>query len=247
MDDLTIPEFIDLNEVDLSDLELNDSQKEPSKEPQKEPQKEPPREYNDDIAALILKTTLLNHLALIQEINDSDDKTLLYQMINNFKNMLILHGRVLNKNPRITESVENYLYKIQLDFSSVIYKMIDNIRNKKYSDNLYFRDVNANNSNTPPIPVEQRKLIESGLPQFKYSRQIKKPIKPFVVNQIVGAKDKENKWWLSRILHVHEQPDSANYWYYVRFEGWGALYDEWINSKTYRVRAYNPRKHFLKR
>ena len=242
MDDLTIPEFIDLNEMDLSDLWLNDSQKEPPKEPPKEPH----MEYNDDIAALILKTTLLNHLSLIQEINDSDDKTLLYQMINNFKNMLILHGRVLNKNPRITESVENYLYKIQLDFSSVIYKMIDNIRNKKYSDNLYFRDVNNNNSNTPPIPVEQRKLIESMLPQFKYSRQIKKPIKPFVVKQIVGAKDKENKWWLSRILHVHEQPDSANYWYYVRFEGWGELHDEWINSKTYRVRAFNPRKHFLK-
>jgi len=249
MDDIVLPEFIDLNFSTEKLVEkLMEKQAEtnaPAETPAEKPAEKRTPEYNSEIEALILKSTVLNHIALMQEMNDSEDKTLIHQMVNNLKNMIILHGRHLFK---IIDIIESALAKMELDFNRfVIHKMIDNIRKNKHSDNLWFRDVNINISNTPPIPVEERKLIESKLPQFNYSKQIKKAMKPFAVNQIVGAKDKENRWWLSRILHVHDSSDSENYWYHVRFEGWGSLHDEWINNKTYRVRAYNPRKHFLKR
>jgi hypothetical protein len=125
--------------------------------------------------------------------------------------------------------------------------MLNNIRKKKFADNLHYREINQVMSSAPPIPVEERIAIEKNLPTFRYSRQIKKKLKPFKVDQIVGAKDKENKWWLARILHVHNTPNASHVWYYVYFEGWGSAHNEWINSSTYRVRAYNPRRHFLKR
>ena len=81
----------------------------------------------------------------------------------------------------------------------------------------------------------------------KLYKQIKKFPQMFKEDQIVGAKDKENNWWLARVLNVFTTPECDSHWYYVRFEGWGAKHDEWINARTYRVRNYNPKKHFLKR
>ena len=129
----------------------------------------------------------------------------------------------------------------------VIHKMINNIKTDDYKNNIHFRESNTAVRNIPPMSVEERIIIEEKLPQYRYSRQIKKNQKPFNVGEIVGAKDKENKWWLARVLHRHDAPDCADYWYYIRFENHGPMHDEWISSKTYRVRYFNAKKHFLKR
>ena len=82
---------------------------------------------------------------------------------------------------------------------------------------------------------------------MRFSYQAKKKCIPFTVGQIVGARDKEMNWWLSRILHVHRNEERGGHWYYVRFEGWGPIYDEWIFSETCRIKQFNPQKHFLKK
>ena len=241
--------FIDLDSIDLTILHNHpDQKKSVSRNFARESHKHFTKEYVSDIKALIIKSTILNHIQLIQEINESDDKSILFRMFSNLKNMLLLHGPELNKSSHLLNDISNVMSILPLDYNRyVIHKMLKNIKLGLYEENLHFRDVSIEISNIPPMPTEERLLIERKLPQFNYSKQIKKNVKPFTVNQIVGAKDKENNWWLSRVLHVYDAPHDNIYWYYIRFEGWGEIHDEWINSRTYRVREYNPRKHFLKR
>ena len=163
------------------------------------------------------------------------------------KNTLIIHGDILYKMTDFTNEIDNYLSLIELNYNRcIIHKMISNIKNNNYMENIYFREATYAVSNVPPMSVTERMSIEENLPQFRYSRQIKKKQAPFNVDDIVGAKDKENKWWLARILHRFDAPETEDYWYYVRFENHGPFHDEWICSKTYRVRYFNPKKHFLK-
>ena len=74
----------------------------------------------------------------------------------------------------------------------------------------------------------------------------RKPPPKFEVGQIVGAKDKERKWWMARILYVFIDPDYPYPWYYVHFEGWRDVHNEWISS-PFRIKKFNPRRDFLKR
>ena len=189
----------------------------------------------------------MNQITLIHEVSESDDKTYLHQLYNMLKNTLIIHGDTLYKMTDFTNEIDNYLSLIELNYNRcIIHKMISNIKNNNYMENIYFREVTYAVSNVPPMSVTERISIETTLPQFRYSRQIKKKRSPFNVDDIVGAKDKENKWWLARILHRFDAPETEDYWYYIRFENHGPLHDEWICSKTYRVRYFNPKKHFLK-
>lgn len=68
----------------------------------------------------------------------------------------------------------------------------------------------------------------------------------FEVGQIVGAKDQERKWWMARILYVFVDPNYPYPWYYVHFEGWKDIHNEWI-STPFRIKRFNPRRDFLKR
>ena len=205
------------------------------------------KEYTNELNALLIKSNIMNQITLIHEVSESDNKTHLHQLYNMLKNTLIIHGDTLYKMTDFTNEIDNYLSLIELNYNRcIIHKMISNIKNNNYMENIYFREATYAVSNVPPMSVTERMSIEENLPQFRYSRQIKKKQAPFNVDDIVGAKDKENKWWLARILHRFDAPETEDYWYYVRFENHGPLHDEWICSKTYRVRYFNPKKHFLK-
>lgn len=243
MDELILPNIIDLTTINLRDLGHPVVE-----EKEKSTDSHYMREYDKCINTLVMRTNILNQITLIQEIDDNSDKTIKYQMYNILKNMLILHGKEITQLPQFIKEIENHLCSLDLSYNRVvIHKMINNIRKGIYKNNIHFRESNTMVSNIPPMPVEERLNIEEKLPQYRYSRQIKKKQKPFNVGEIVGAKDKENKWWLARVLHRHEAPDCTDYWYYIRFENHGPMHDEWISSKTYRVRYFNPKKHFLKR
>jgi hypothetical protein len=205
------------------------------------------KEYTNELNTLLIKSNIMNQITLIHEVSESDDKTHLHQLYNMLKNTLIIHGKTLYKMTDFTNEIDNYLSLIELNYNRcIIHKMISNIKNNNYMENIYFREITYAVSNVPPMSVTERMSIEENLPQFRYSRQIKKKQAPFNVDDIVGAKDKENKWWLARILHRFDAPETEDYWYYIRFENHGPLHDEWICSKTYRVRYFNPKKHFLK-
>jgi hypothetical protein len=79
----------------------------------------------------------------------------------------------------------------------------------------------------------------------KIKKENRPPIK-YEVGQIVGAKDSERKWWMSRVLYVFIDPNYPYPWYYVHFEGWKDIHNEWISS-PYRIKPFNPRRDFLKR
>lgn len=202
-------------------------------------------EYIDDTGKLLVKTNISNILTLIDEC---DDSTTVRQMTSMLKNMIILHGKQLQTMPQFVKNIEGSLTDHELRYDVfVIYKMLHNITNRMIHDNIHFRSVNENIQKYPPLSTESRIILEKKVKYMRYSYQAKKKRTPFEIGQIVGAKDKEMKWWLSRILHVHNEPNRSGYWYYIRFEGWGPIHDEWIYSETYRVRWFNARKHFLKK
>jgi len=232
----SFPEFIDLDKVDLTDVGVAKKTRVTY------------TDHNEEINILLIKNIIVGHISLIHEIYDSDDMTHMHQIFSNLKNTIILHSKTLRQYPNLIDIIENNVSMIKSTYDKyVIHKMLINIKTGRYKDNMHFRSIADMNSTTPPIPAEERLLIEKKLPHLRFSRQIKKNQKPFNVGEIVGAKDKENKWWLSRVLHRYDTPDSEDYWYYIRFENHDSIHDEWINSKTYKVRSFNPRKHFLKR
>ena len=201
------------------------------------------REFDKECNQLIIENTILNSASMLCDAESTD---LEYQLVGMLKNLIIIHGKSLSY--RCIESLELYINALSNNFiKSVLFKMIHNIKVNKTIDNINFRDISKPISNLPPISAEDRIYIEKTLPHYNYSRQIKKALPKFKIGQIVGAKDIENNWWLSRVLHVYDTPKKNSYWYYIRFEGWGKNHDEWICSDTYRVRYFNSRKHFLKK
>lgn len=205
-------------------------------------------EYTRESYDLIIKSTILNQIALIHDSRESDEsKYDDYNMMSVLKNMIIINSRDIYRMNFIS-SIEKELGCLELNYNRyIIHKMLKNIKEKKFLDNLGFRNVINSVSTMPPIDPEIRIAIEKNLPMFRNNRQLKRTLKPFKVDQIIGAKDKENKWWMARVLHAYHPENSHDTWYYVHFEGWGHSHNEWINGLSYRVREFNPRKHFLKR
>lgn len=62
----------------------------------------------------------------------------------------------------------------------------------------------------------------------------------FDVDEIVGAKDKSGKWWMSRVLAIYNY--NSHVVYYVEFLGWGTQFNEFISDK-FRIEKYKPKKH----
>lgn len=256
MDSLELPNYIDVNDAvttDIASLTMFHQEPNKPKDLVDDSTGEYMGEYMEDINNLLIKSTVLNILYTLQDVCENDNPSDSYTLMNVLKNMLIIHGKAIynmrQSTQKFVDILENVVVAVlPLDYNRfIIHTMINNIRHNKLYNNLHFREINKVISNLPPISAEDRIVIENKLPMFRYSKQIKKTPNPFKVDQIVGAKDKENKWWLARILHVYSTPNSPYYWYYVYFEGWGHAHNEWINSKTFRVRYYNPRKHFLKK
>lgn len=68
----------------------------------------------------------------------------------------------------------------------------------------------------------------------------------YAVGQIVGARDSERRWWMARILFIFDDPKYPYPWYYVHFENWDDIHNEWISS-PYRIKRFNPRRDILRR
>ena len=230
--------FIDVDNADLHDMGVIANTKKISRNVA--------MEYKDETHIMILKSTISNLAIIIENI---DDKSNIYGLMAIFKNIIILNADILAKNIKIMDSIHKIVETADLTHynKNIIHKMLYNIQDNKSIDNIHFREINISLKKLPPIPIEKRIIMETKLPHFRYTRQFRKDPPLFKVDQIVGARDSENKWWLSRVLQVYTDPQSNHYWYYIHFEGFDAMHREWINSKTYRVRTFNSQKHFLKR
>jgi len=201
-------------------------------------------EYSKDAEKLLIKTNIMTIISLIDDCEPLE----LSKFMGVLKNIIILHGKTIITMPNLINTIQRAINIHPLCYDIyVIHKLLDNVTNSRCCDNIHFRFVNENISKYPPMSVEDMCVLENKLKNMRYSYQARKKHIAFKVGQIVGAKDKENKWWLSRILHVYNDEERSGFWYYVRFEGWGNVHDEWINSETYRVGKFNSRKHHLKR
>lgn len=208
------------------------------------------KEFSRQCMVLILKNHALELINLIVSTEHDDDARIVHKYTYMLINLLIVNGSVLEDEETSTNIIQNALHHIKDGYLTMcLHKMMRNIIQKKSYENIHFRVIKPHSSVSLRIPSEKRKYIESKLPQFRYVRQKFKTKTPpkFKVDQIVGARDKTNRWWLSRVLHVYNDSDSKFYWYYVHFEGWPKSSREWICSSTYSIRQFNPKKHILRR
>ncbi len=88
--------------------------------------------------------------------------------------------------------------------------------------------------------MEKIKEYQESVQQAYIRKNAKKAIPKYEINEIVGAKDKEGRWWLSKVLAVYEY--NKHVVYYVEFVGWGEKFNEFI-SDGFRLQKYNPKKH----
>lgn len=235
MDNIEMPALTDIPDIPFKDLQR----------PLKKRNAIYVSEHIDEVEKLLVKTNISNILTLI---DDCEEPIEIKKMMSILKNMIILHGKILKKMPTFIKTIEGFVQQFELRYDTcVIYKMLYNITNNHLQDNIHFRFVDEDIQKYPSMSTEDRIILEKKIINIRFAYQSKKKHEAFKVGQIVGAKDKEMKWWLARILHVHNDEERAGFWYYIRFEGWGSIHDEWIYSETFRVKWYNPRKHFLKK
>jgi hypothetical protein len=210
-------------------------------------------EYTDDIELILLENNIINLISLIIELDD-ESKFLEYDLSNTIKNIIIINNKrlrqIYHKNKLI--NIEKALYSIEHFYSKkILIEMINNIKrkscNESYNMNILHRNIYKVSSKYPPINSEERINIEQNLPQFRKLKQFKKHPISFNVDEIVGVKSVENKWFLGRVLHKYTDITTGNDWYYVKIEGMPDICNFWINSITYRIQKFKSKKHFLSR
>ena len=130
------------------------------------------------------------------------------------------------------------------------------IRNKLHLINMYFGGetsplhINGDYANPRVVNCklteEEKTAIIKSYNKKQAELKIRKKLKfmrpRFLEGEIVGALDKENKWWLARILQVIKY--EGGYAYYVEFCNWGSQFNDLISDPR-KIRWYNPRRHKL--
>jgi hypothetical protein len=135
--------------------------------------------------------------------------------------------------PEHTEQDIRFVKKI---FYKVMFEMPDEpiveLYKKYFDDNIldYAPEVKLDDK-------ERERLI--GL----YKKKQEKPdtwTSKYAKGEVVGAQDKEGRWWMSEVLEVFMY--KGHCMYYVKFFGWGDQFNEFITA-PYKIRRYNPLKH----
>lgn len=211
-------------------------------------------EYSNDISLIILENNILQLINLINDINEDQDldknKYIKYNLFGVLQNLIILNNTNLKNIYRKNKfnNIINALYSIDDEYNKkLLLHMIYNIIELKSINNINYRNINPIVSKYPPINIEERISIEKNLPQFRKQNQFKKNPNIFKVDEIVGVKSDENKWNLGRVLHKFIDKSTGYSWYYVKIEGTSDICNFWINSITYRIQKFKPRKHLLYR
>lgn len=129
-------------------------------------------------------------------------------------------------------------YIVGLDHKELI-EIYDEI----FNDNLYSND-NAKYVFVPTLTQEWEsekiKEYQEQIQQMQIRKTAKRIPPKYEAGEIIGAKDKEGRWWMSKILARFEYQDSQVY--YVEFIGWGEKFNEFI-SDGFRLQKFHPRRH----
>lgn len=194
----------------------------------------------------------------INENDDEQDKELIRMisvMLNDMnkitgrENKIILVKHLLNsvallKNTLYKNRKFSIIVKAKFDefiLKEKIYDLIP-IYNKIYNDKIY-ENINFENKKIEIPEKFINECIENynqNLEKYYKKRTALKTYPLFEKDEIVGAKDKEGNWWMSKILEVFQYNEHTLY--YVEFIGWGEQFNEFITD-SFRIKRYNPRLH----
>lgn len=200
-------------------------------------------------------------LSLIKRLKRELEENSLENSPDDFQTFLQLHHEEIKKDSKLVEILKQNLpiFIAQNGFSFMKeYSLI--CQDDSFDDYVIPRSRVFSKPEQPVLPpvsaedlINVEKWVENNCKwnvlrktatgELKVER--KTPHK-FKIGQIVGARDTERKWWMARILYIFEDPEYPYPWYYVHFEGWDSIHNEWIAS-PYRIKKFNPRRDFLKR
>ena len=199
------------------------------------------------------KLALIQKLAanLVNRCNRELPETL--DAVDDLKLFVRLHSDDLKSDP-IVETLEKILATYIVNHGSQLaeeYFLLTGINKFEHYSTAKYLDQPA----LPPISAEDMILIQTQVEKncawnlLKKTRGLpdeERALTKYKIGQIVGARDCERRWWMARILFVFEDPSYPYPWYYVHFEGWGDIHNEWISSPE-RVKQFNAKRDFLKR
>jgi len=139
------------------------------------------------------------------------------------------------------------------DFMLLVKALFDRyIRNFGFTElqntyNLLFTDQIYEETNKYLLPVLSEEWKEQKIKEYQQQHKellIKKHAKhappKYQVDEIIGAKDRESRWWMSRVLAIFTHLQHTVY--YVEFLGWGEKFNEFIVD-GFRLAKFNPKRH----
>ena len=192
---------------------------------------------NDDSQAKNIQNNIINLMQSI-EINNSLPESMIYNIFE------VISGLCKSLT---TIADETFLTLIKAWFHTYIitkkYSSLIKIYNTLFLDNMYCAE-NLKFMYVPDPPTDWiRDKIKEYNEQIENAvirKNAKKPAPKYAANEIIGAKDKEGRWWMSKVLNVFDY--QGNIVYFIEFIGWGEKFNEFI-SDGFRLCKFNPKKH----
>jgi hypothetical protein len=162
-----------------------------------------------------------------------------FQQINALYLLQYDHEALIS-NPKLTLAVKAVFHQLIYNEDMIdLIPVYDNI----FNDNLY-HDIKFTKEVMEPLTAQDLEMLTTSMREQIRQQQIQRQVnlKPpkYAVNEIIGAQDKEGRWWMSQVINVlscHNQ-----HVYYVSFLGWGEQFNEFI-ATPYRLNKFNPKKH----
>lgn len=157
---------------------------------------------------------------------------------------------VLRQNPSLSIVVKALFHEFieSKNITSII-----KYYNRIFNDNLYkqknteYKNIEYKNTlSDEEIQYYLNKYNES----INFSYEVSNTPIIYEENEIIGAKDRNGKWWMARILKIfsHRIKNTMHNLYYIEYCGWGSSFNEFIlHSDSHRMQKFNPKKHILYR
>ena len=187
---------------------------------------------------------LANIYSIIHIMESTERTNVMYPMIvrTTFMQLKYLCKLIefMRSNPTFLLFVKSLFHRY---IAGLGHKELIDIYDEIFNDKLYFGE-NAKHVFVPMLSTEWRmekiKEYQEQIQQVQIRKTIKRTPPKYEAGEIIGAKDKEGRWWMSKVLAVYEYQN--NQVYYIEFIGWGEKFNEFI-ADEFRLQKFNPKKH----
>lgn len=210
--------------------------------------------YVDNVDAYIptaITPQLSKLIARIKSKPDSYQAELLEILVSMYKmpyiTILVSDGVIPTLEKELAEeiiTIKAIFHELIVDHNKI--HLIE-LYNTWFNDKQFDKLLTEPDVNITPIEMtddEKKDFIIAMYQKRIHAEEVRKRLnaKPpkYAVNEIVGAQDKEGRWWMSQVLDVISHLDQ--HIYYVTFLGWGDKFNEFILN-PFNIQKFNPKKH----